>query len=156
MESTISPDFRKIFEGSPGAYLILSPDFTIVAVSNSYLAATLTKREQIVGRPLFDVFPDNPNDPKADGVANLTHSLKQVLKNKEPHKMPVQKYDIPLPKERGGGFEVRYWRPVNSPVLDEDNVLYITHCVEDVTQMVEALEAAMDKQEAMSQQKVSA
>lgn len=148
------PNFRKIFESSPGAYLILSPDFDIVAVSDAYLAATMTKRESIVGRALFEVFPDNPNDPTADGVANLTHSLTEVLRTKKPHTMRVQKYDIPKPEAKGGGFEVRFWRPENSPILDDDGkVLYITHCVEDVTHMVDVLGDAMDKQSTLTQEK---
>jgi PAS domain S-box-containing protein len=154
---TISePNFRKIFESSPGAYLILSPEFNIVAVSDAYLEATMTDREQIVGRGLFEVFPDNPKDPTANGVANLTYSLKEVLRTKKPHTMSVQKYDIPKPKNKGGGFEVRYWRPENSPILDEKNkVLYITHCVEDITHMVDALGDAVEKQLEIQQDKAS-
>jgi len=44
------PDFKKIFESAPGLYLILLPDLTIVAVSNSYANATMTKREEILGK----------------------------------------------------------------------------------------------------------
>jgi hypothetical protein len=70
--------------------------------------------------------------------------------------MAVQKYDIPKPEDKGGGFEVRYWRPENSPILDENNnVLYITHCVEDVTRMVDVLDDAMDKQKQLEQEKAS-
>lgn len=145
------PNFRKIFESSPGAYLILSPDFTIVAVSDAYLVATMTVRKKIVNKGLFEVFPDNPEDPTADGVAKLTSSLEEVLRTKKSHTMAVQKYDIP--KADGDGFEVRFWRPENSPILDKDNnVLYITHCVEDVTHMVDALGDAMDKQAELRQE----
>lgn len=147
------PNFRKIFESSPGAYLILSPDFEIVAVSNAYLAATMTKREQIVGRALFEVFPDNPDDSVADGVANLTHSLGEVLRTNKSHTMAIQKYDIPKPKDEGGGFEVRFWRPENSPILDaEGKIIYITHCVEDVTRLVDVLGDAADKQKQLEQE----
>ncbi len=139
------PDFKRIFEGSPAAYLILSPEFRIVAVSDAYLGATMTTREQIVGKELFEVFPNNPNDPKADGVQKLTHSLKQVLRTKQPHVMGIQKYDIPKPD---GSFETRYWRPTNSPVLgDTGDILYLTHRVEDVTNMLDALDDAMDLHE---------
>ena len=72
-------DFRRLFEATPGPYLILAPDFTIVAVNDAYLAATLTRREDLIGRRLFDAFPDNPDDPAADGVANLRASLERVL-----------------------------------------------------------------------------
>ncbi len=130
----LAPDFRSLFESAPGLYLVLLPDFTIVAVSEAYLAATMTRREDIVGRNLFDVFPDNPNDPTADGTRNLRSSLNWVLQRRATDAMAVQKYDIRRPEAQGGEFEVRYWSPVNSPVLGPDGeVAYIIHQVEDVT-----------------------
>jgi signal transduction histidine kinase len=132
--SVPTPDFRILFESAPGLYLVLAPDFTIVAVSDAYLEATMTKRSEILGRGLFDVFPDNPNDPNATGEANLRASLGRVLELRAPDAMAVQKYDIRRPKSEGGGFEERFWSPVNSPVLGPDGTLaYIIHRVEDVT-----------------------
>ncbi|MGC1581573.1 MAG: hypothetical protein WA766_08825, partial [Candidatus Acidiferrales bacterium] len=123
-----TPDFRALFESAPGLYLVLTPSLQIVAVSDAYLRATLTKREAIVGRGVFDVFPDNPDDPAADGVSNLRSSLSRVLLRKLPDAMPVQKYDIRKPESEGGGFEERHWKPVNSPVFGPDNeVAYILH-----------------------------
>jgi PAS domain S-box-containing protein len=131
------PDFRSLFESAPGLYLVLTPELKIVAVSNAYLAATMTRREEILGRGLFDVFPDNPNEPEATGVRNLAASLKRALQNRVADVMPVQKYDIRRPESEGGGFEVRYWSPVNSPVFGADNeVSYLIHRVEDVTEFV--------------------
>ncbi len=130
MES-INEQFIKIFESSPDLYLLLSPGLVIVSASDAYLKATLTKRQHITGHKLFDIFPDNPQDPNADGVSNLGTSLAYVLQHKAPHSMRVQKYDIPTP---GGAFEERFWKPLNSPVLDErGEVIYIIHKVEDVT-----------------------
>src|SRR3954471_5316712 len=71
------PDFRDLFESSPGLYLVLSPELCILAVSDAYLQATMTKRDAILGRPLFDVFPDNPDDAAATGVSNLRASLER-------------------------------------------------------------------------------
>src|SRR5262249_28475703 len=110
---------------------------TIVAASDAYLRATMTRRVEILGRGLFDVFPDNPDDPAATGTANLRASLERVLARRAPDTMAVQKYDIRRPAAEGGGFEVRYWSPVNSPVLGRDGqVRYVIHRVEDVTERV--------------------
>jgi signal transduction histidine kinase len=117
----------------------------IVDASDAYLAATLTARAEIVGRGIFDVFPDNPEDPAADGVSNLRASLERVRERRVPDTMAVQKYDIQRPDD-GGGFEVRYWSPRNSPVLDGDGrLVYIIHRVEDVTEYVR-LQARGDEQ----------
>lgn len=134
---TTPPDFRALFESAPGLFLVLTPDFVIVAVSDAYLRATMTQREEILGRGIFEVFPDNPNDPSATGVRNLRLSLERVLRERVVDTMAVQKYDIRRPEPDGGEFEERYWSPVNSPVLGANNeVAYIIHRVEDVTEFV--------------------
>lgn len=116
---------------------MLDPDLTIVAVSDAYLRATMTRRDDILGRGLFDVFPDNPDDPEATGVANLRASLDRVRNGLVPDTMAIQKYDIRRPDSEGGGFEIRYWSPLNSPVLGPDRRLaWIIHRVEDVTEFV--------------------
>ena len=131
-------DFRTLFESVPGLYLVLDPHLCIVAVSDAYSRATMTRRDEIVGRNIFEVFPDNPNDGAADGVNNLKVSLQRVLQNRETDAMAMQRYDIRKPEAEGGGFEVRYWSPLNSPVLKEDGTLaYIIHRVEDVTEFVQ-------------------
>ena len=136
---TATPDFRSLFESAPGLYLVLSPTLTIVAVSDAYLSATMTTRESILGRHVFEVFPDNPDDPHADGVRNLRASLERVLKNRVQDAMAVQKYDIQRPAAEGGGFEERFWSPVNSPVFGPDGELvHIIHRVEDVTEFIRA------------------
>ncbi|HEV2453988.1 MAG TPA: ATP-binding protein [Verrucomicrobiae bacterium] len=136
--SALQPDFRSLFESAPGLYLVLTPDFKIVAVSHAYLRATMTKREDIVGRGIFDVFPDNPDDTAASGVKNLRGSLEQVLRTRAPDTMAVQKYDIRRPESEGGGFVERFWSPLNSPVLGPDGqVRHIIHRVEDVTEFIQ-------------------
>ncbi|MGA8305464.1 MAG: sigma 54-interacting transcriptional regulator [Candidatus Acidiferrales bacterium] len=131
------PDFQTLFQSVPGLYLVLSPDLTIVAVSDAYLCATMTQREEIVDRGIFEVFPDNPDDPSATGVSNLRASLQRVLQGKVADTMAVQKYDIRKPQSEGGAFEERHWSPMNSPVLGPDQgVAYIVHRVEDVTDFV--------------------
>ncbi len=136
--SSSAPNFQKIFESVPGLYLILLPDagYPIVAVSDSYLRATMTRRQDIIGRSLFSVFPDNPDDPTATGVENLRTSLEKVMEHRAPHTMAVQKYDIAKPESEGGDFEERYWSPINSPVLESGQIVYIIHRVEDVTEFV--------------------
>ena len=137
MPETGDPDFRALFEGVPGLYLVLTPDLRISAASDAYLLATMTTREGILGRPVFEVFPDNPDDPSATGVHNVRASLDRVLKTRKPDAMAIQKYDVRRPEAEGGGFEERYWSPLNAPVCGPDgNVISIIHRVEDVTDFI--------------------
>ncbi len=138
-QSPPMPDFKALFEAAPGLYLVLTqPDFRIVAVSDAYLRATKTERAAILGRGLFDVFPDNPDDPAADGVRNLRASLERVVQFRRPDTMSVQKYDIRKPESEGGGFEEKYWSPRNTPVFGPSGqFIYIIHRVEDVTGFIQ-------------------
>jgi len=131
------PSFQQILESAPDLYLILNRNLEIVAVSDAYLRATHVQRAAILGKPFFEVFPDNPDDPTATGVSNLTASLQRVLANRVPDTMAVQKYDIRRHPSQGDGFEEHYWSPHNSPVLNErGEVEYIIHKVEDVTEYI--------------------
>jgi len=110
----------------------------VVGASDAYLRATKTAREGVLGRGIFEIFPDNPDDPTADGVRYLKASLLRVLQSGKADVMAVQKYDVRKPEAEGGGFEARYWSPINSPVLGENGgVAYIVHRVEDVTEFIQ-------------------
>ena len=127
-------EFRALFECLPGSYLVLKPDFTIVAASDAYLKDSMTTRTQLLDHNLFDIFPDNPANPTADGVANLRASLHRVQQTGQTDTMAIQRYDV---RRSDGQFEERYWSPVNSPVLNPNReVTYIIHRVEDVTSFV--------------------
>jgi signal transduction histidine kinase len=143
MNRETEPDFRLLLRSAPSLFLVLRPDapgFTILEASDAYLRATLTEREEIVGRGIFEVFPDNPDDPHATGSRNLHASLDRVRLDGVPDAMPVQRYDIRRPKSEGGGFEERFWSPVNTPVCmpGSTEVVYLIHHVEDVTGLVRA------------------
>lgn len=130
-------DFRLLFQASPDPYLVLDRELRIAAVNDAYLRATMTARGEIVGRSIFDVFPDNPADLGATGTDNLGDSLRRVLTQRVSDTMAVQKYDIRRPPEAGGEFEERYWSPVNHPVFDcRGDLVYILHRAEDVTEFV--------------------
>ena len=139
---TESIDFRHLFEVGQSLQLILTPTFEIIAASDAHLRATKTERSQVIGRNVFDVFPDNPDDPGATGARMLRESLETVLRTRQPHTMAVQKYDIRRPESEGGGFEERYWTPVNSPIINaKGELIYILNRVEDVTEFVRLKQA---------------
>jgi signal transduction histidine kinase/ActR/RegA family two-component response regulator len=141
-------DFRLLFEAAPALFLVLDPQLRIVAASDAYLAATMTTREDVTGRGIFDVFPDNPDEAEATGVSNLRGSLHRVRDRLAVDTMAVQKYDVQRPAEQGGGFEVRYWSPRNSPVLGVGGRLaYIIHRVEDVTEFVRSQQEGSEAQQ---------
>ncbi len=150
MQGGSQPCFRTLFEEAPGLFLVLDPELVIRGASNAYLAATMTERDAIVGRPLFEVFPDNPDDQNADGVSNLAASLERVKRLGKPDAMALQKYDIRRPD---GSFEERYWSPLNAPVFEPDGELaYIIHRVEDVTDLARMKLGEQEREEVAREQ----
>jgi PAS domain S-box-containing protein len=133
-----SPDFKTLFESAPGLYMVLDPELRIIAATDAYLQATLTRRNDILGRLVFDVFPDNPEDSSTTAVSNSTESFRRVLRERIADTMPLQRHDVRRPEAEGGGWETRYWSVINSPVLNADGlVACILHRVENVTGFVQ-------------------
>lgn len=126
-------DFEAVFLSSPAPMVILHTDLRIQNVNHAYERATRRERDELTGLHMFEAFPDNPHDPRADGVARLGVSLRRVMRDGAPDTMHIQKYDIPW-KNSPTGFTEKFWSPVNSPLLDPEGALVgIVHHVEDVT-----------------------
>ncbi|MDB5939187.1 MAG: domain S-box protein [Polaromonas sp.] len=128
--------YRSLFESAPGCYLVLTPhDYRIVGASDAYLEATMTTRAQLSGQSMFDMFPDDPAEPAADGARQLRASLERVRHSGLSDVMAVQRAPIRRPEAEGGGFEERFWSTVNSPIVGPGGELaYIIHRLEDVTE----------------------
>ncbi|MBR0691270.1 PAS domain-containing protein [Bradyrhizobium manausense] len=134
--ATIRQQFQPEFDSSPHPYMLLDPGpgLLIVDVNDAYAAATFISRSDVVGRSLFEIFPDNPDDPLADGVSNLYSSLRIVGETGRAHAMKVQRYDI---RDGDGTFVERHWQPINSPIHDAaGHLVYLLHHVEDVSAQV--------------------
>jgi hypothetical protein len=112
--------------------LLLDADWVVRAVNPAYLRATDREAEDLISSFVFDAFPDNPDDPAADGVRNLAASLESALRSRATDDMFVQKYDVP---SRDGGFTMKYWSPSNIPVVPDQGrrPAGVVHSVEDVT-----------------------
>jgi signal transduction histidine kinase len=141
----LTPQLRAL-ETVPDAYIVISPELVILTASNAYLADTLKRREDLVGRYLFDAFPDNPAAPEAHAVRNWRASLELVLATGQPHQMAMQQYDV-LDPERPGHFVERHWLPRNTPVFDAQGQLsYIIHSSVNVTEEVQMRRAMAQAQ----------
>ncbi len=115
--------------------LILTPDLYIAHATGAYLMTIGQPLEVMVGRSVFEVFPENPNDPH-DGPALLRESFDRVRATKMPDRIQTFRYDIP-DQESKLGFLERYWSVINSPIVDADkNLKYILNRVSDVTATV--------------------
>ncbi|GAA2242751.1 MULTISPECIES: PP2C family protein-serine/threonine phosphatase [Streptomyces] len=131
-------DYGAVFQALPGMVALLTPDLVYADVNEEFVRVSGRSREQLIGKYLFDVFPDNPNDPAATGMRNLEASLYRVLATGERDAMALQRYDVE-DTERPGDWQKRYWSPVNAPLLGPDGkVVLILHRVEEVTELIRA------------------
>lgn len=125
-------DYHAIFEASPSATLVLSPEFVIMDANPAYQKLVGRALEEITGINLFDAFPqENASEP-----AVLQASLHRVLENRAQDVAGFVRHDIEEP-DRPGVFTERYWSLVNSPVLDSDGrVALVVHRLEEITDLV--------------------
>ncbi|MFE6409635.1 PP2C family protein-serine/threonine phosphatase [Streptomyces sp. NPDC057837] len=135
-------DYAAVFQSLPGMVALLTPELVYLDANEEYVRSSGRPLKELVGRHVFDVFPDNPHDPAATGMRNLQASLYRVLATGERDAMALQRYDVQDP-ERPGEWEERYWSPVNAPVLGPDGkVALIVHRVEEVTELIRARDRA--------------
>ncbi|MFI8829044.1 PP2C family protein-serine/threonine phosphatase [Streptomyces sp. NPDC053431] len=131
-------DYHAVFQALPTGVALLTPELVYVDVNQAYLSLSGRTRSQLIGRFLFDVFPDNPGDPTATGMRNLSISLSRVAATGERDTMALQRYDVEDP-DQPGTWQERYWSPVNVPVLALDgSVALLLHRVEEVTELIRA------------------
>ncbi|HUK73354.1 MAG TPA: ANTAR domain-containing protein [Streptosporangiaceae bacterium] len=131
-------DRAETFQASDAPLLVVDTDLVIRDVNPAYLKVTARTYSELLGTPMFEAFPDNPDDPYATGVANLSASFERVFRGAHRDHMSLQRYDIPS-RDAPGAFVRRFWTPVNTPLSDEaGHVFGALHHVEDVTAVVKS------------------
>jgi serine phosphatase RsbU (regulator of sigma subunit) len=136
-------DYAAVFRAMPTPYLVLTPDLVIADANAAYLATTGRGLDELIGRPVFEAFPGNPNELDPDGgVAKIRASFQRARDTGRPDTMPVQEYDIP---DGDGGFAKRFWSLISIPVLGSDgHCRYVLQRAEDITGYVGALDSGTD------------
>src|SRR6188768_1126387 len=86
------PDFQRLFESGPNLYLVLTPQWIIVAVSDAMLRATRTTRAEVIGRHALAVYPANPADLQSRGPNVILESMQRVIDSGRPDVLPFQRY----------------------------------------------------------------
>ena len=150
-------DYQTLFKTLPGLYIVVLPDFEVAAVTDEYLDATMVKREDLIGRNLFDVFPENPDDGDTHGANNVKTSLERVFQTGKIDVLPIQKYDLRRPAENGGGYEERYWKIGTIPAFDAaGNIPCVIHYVEDITDQIKFQRKEVEQEKANADLKIEA
>ncbi|RYY21535.1 MAG: PAS domain S-box protein [Cytophagaceae bacterium] len=146
-------DFRNLFYALPDKYLLLDANGIVLDLNDSHAASSLSgrSRAEVAGQHFLAVWP--PNSEAAGNVVLNSHE--QVRHTRQPHTMPLLRYDMPN-ADLPGGYEQRYWEATHYPVVAESGELrYILQRTEDVTarQLAEAQRAESQRQLAAEQER---
>jgi PAS domain S-box-containing protein len=124
-------NFEALFSASPNPYVLLDLSLTIVGMNDAYLQVTMSRREDLVGRNMFEAFPSDPDSPSH---RQLRGSFEKVIREKVADHLPIIEYAIPLPN--GQGFEERYWSATHTPLFNHDGEMtFILQHTVDVTEL---------------------
>jgi len=130
-------DFGELFDVLPSPHMVLDANHCYVAVNRAYEQVVMRSREDLMGRNLFDLFPND-----GESGRRLRESFDTVLETGEPDTLAYIPYDLPRPAELGGGMEVRYWSAVHTPIRGRDGKAYVMQNTVDVTDIVGLRQAA--------------
>jgi PAS domain S-box-containing protein len=129
-------DFRQLFAALPYPLLVLDLDLVIVEANPAYCAILGRRREELLGRSAFALFPGSPGDAATHGANAVRTSMEVARETGQTQVMALQRYDVADPDT--GTYTERYWSIVNVPVLDEDGVtVLLLNRAEDVTAYVQ-------------------
>lgn len=129
-------DFADLFAHLPSPYMILDRELRFIDASAAYLAVTGRTREAIIGRFVFEAFPEAP-----DRRAMFEDAFGRALAG-EPNALVRQRFDIARPEAEGGGVKPGIWTTHHIPVRDTSGAIVgMLQKALDVTSEVEAEEA---------------
>ena len=120
--------------------IIVAPDdprWTILEVNEAYLAVTHRTRDSLLGRHLFEEFPESRETRADGGSRTLAESFIEALRG-GPATMSTRRYDLPI-LGKPGSFEEHYWDFCTTAVRDSSGtIVALLHEVENVTARVKA------------------
>lgn len=131
-------DFAQVFERSPNPYMLVDRNLRYVTANPAYLALTASRLEDLVGRGLFDAFPNDPDDPDNLPARMLRASFERVLATGERDVLAWIPYRVP--KYVNGALVTRYrvFSASHEPILGPDgDVAYILQHTVDVSALAE-------------------
>jgi len=138
--SFVHADFGLVFNVAPSLCLVLasdSPRFTILAATDAYLLASRKRRDDLLGRGLYEIFSDNLDIHGGRALQDTLASLERTIDLRIPDSIGLLRHAIVRSKSEGCGFEERHWRTLNTPVINANgDIAYLLHQVEDVTGFV--------------------
>jgi PAS domain S-box-containing protein len=113
------------------AYEAVEP-YRILDENEAHEKVALTKREDIVGRPFLEVYPDTSEEFKRTGKSAPIESIKKIVRTKKPDSLGEFNWDVP---GEDGALVTKYWRSTQYPIFDDSGtkVVAVYQLTTDIT-----------------------
>ncbi|NNF90137.1 MAG: PAS domain-containing protein [Boseongicola sp.] len=120
-------DFEAIFEDSPVPKMVLDDGLCFVAANAAYLEMVGKRREDLIGRYVFDAFPDDPEQ-----IERMLEIFRRTLKGERP-----AFEEIPFAIEKDGIVTDHWWSLHHAPMKGPSGEIeYLIQYSQDVTDRV--------------------
>ncbi len=149
-------DSQQLFDSAPAPLMVLDRDFTFVAANQAYLQATALRRDEVLGKNVFEVLPEDEAPAEAPGARRLRDSLERVRSSRLPDLLALAVQPITRHTEMGPVVEKRLWTYSHRPLLDASGeVAFILQHAVDVTAL-RASESPGARLEGVSSEQIAA
>jgi len=120
--------------------MLLDRDLRIRGANTTFEAVSLRQRDEMLDEFIFDVFPDNPNDPQASGSSQVLASVESAMRRRGTDTMPIYRYDLADPQNLDV-FLPKLWRCSSIYVDDSDDQGGVLLRCAEIISLDEALSA---------------
>jgi PAS domain-containing protein len=91
------------------------PGLVIIDINAIFERQVGVRRDAVIGKPLFEAFPENPNVADANRVDAVYRALRATGETARPQTVPVRRFDI---RNAAGEWQERYWQATYTPIFD--------------------------------------
>ena len=114
-----SVDYTSIIDNLPIAFLAYESvePYRIINENAQHEKVAFKKREDVIGKPFLEAFPDNSDQFKRTGKSAPIESIKRIVKTKLPDSLGEFSWDI---AGEDGQIVNKHWRYSQYLVFDDD------------------------------------
>ncbi|RZJ95930.1 MAG: PAS domain-containing protein, partial [Brevundimonas sp.] len=132
----LAAELATAFEASPNPYILVTPDLRIAGMNQAYLDITHSRRDAILGQPLFGAFTSGPSESAPDNVRQVRESLERARDTRQRDHLAIVRFAIEIETPAGPVFEERFWSATHTPILDATgDVVFILQHTTDITEL---------------------
>ncbi len=135
-KSSAPPNFEQLFRSLGTAYIVFGvddPDFTVLEENQAHADIAMVVREDVIGKPVLEAFPDTSEEYVKKGDSRLLSSIRKVIATGKPDTMDDLNYDL---KNQKGVLTTKIWEVTHYPVFEEGKVVAVCQQTTDTTDTV--------------------